>query len=296
MRDWPESPYLKAAVAELTGTPKLGQQPQNEVSRRRAFGWPLLIVALVAAFLIWWFGFRVSNRVVTQTTSTPTPAMTPTPAPSFDPQTAQVKMGEPNNRDNYRITEGTISSAGQDLLKLVKYEFYSSRFIVNNTTLKNEGELVNVFRSRQEEIAGAWVLIFATASLEGDEGYNTGLCLRRIYRVRELMARDAGIKAKEYWGILAGEYKMPLPGVGPGQEEEAEEQEARKRGESWLSPQRKLIVITIQEAKAIQIPKDKYQEIPLYVARSIAAQDMLPRTYDAPDSQPFLLKDSDARR
>jgi hypothetical protein len=297
MRDWPASPYLKAAVAESTGSPKPDPLLQKSVSRRRAFSWPLLIATLTAAALvIWWFGLRNSNRVITQSNSSPTPVMTPTPAPppSFDPQTAQVKAGEPNNRDGYRVTEATISSAGQDLIKLVKYEFYSSWFIVNNTTLKNEGDMVNVFKSQQEEISGTWVLIFASASLEGDEGYNTDLCRRRIYRVKELMSQDAGIKAKEYWGILAGEYKMPLPGVAPGYEEEAEEREAKKRREGWLSPQRKLIVITIHELKPI--PKDKYQEVPLYVARSISAQDMLPRTYDAPDSPPFLLKDGDARR
>jgi hypothetical protein len=291
MREWPESVYLKTAVAEAKGKSVQPRDAQKADKRRGALLWTMLLVVLVigGGLALWWYLDK--NRLppkIGQSGPSPSPPL----ISSIDPKDIEIKVAEPNNRDNHRVTEATIKSAGQDILKLVKYEFYSSKFIVNNTSLKNERELVSIFKGIMSDLSNSWILIFASASLEGDVDYNTDLCNRRIYRVRDLIAKDVGVTTKGYWGILAGEYKMRLPGLAP--EEEEENNIARERGEKWLEPQRKLIIITIKELQPIA-PEDQ-SKVPSWVSKRISAQDMLPKTYDAPESEPFSLQDNGEKR
>jgi hypothetical protein len=289
MEAWPESPYIRAAVAEAHGRAAEVQVPSAPMPRpRRAAPLLLLLVVgllLTAGLALWWYVSRRPEAPVVSGGGSPSP--TPTPVLSFNPKEATVKVGEPNNRDGYRVTTGVISSGGSNILKFVKYEFFSDYFLFNNTSLKNEPRMKAILRERKPELDDSWVIIFATASMEGHADYNTELCRNRIYRVRDMMAQEVNVSAKSYWGILAGEFKMPLPGIRPEREEEEEDELAKKSGEEVLWRQRKLIVISIKElqplAPAVQ------QRVPLDVALSISATDVLPKTYDAPESEPFPL-------
>lgn len=299
MKKWPKSPYIEAAVAEARARPALGTKPAQ--SRRRISLLPIILAFVVVLSLLLFAYFRQPERKqsagVGPTIQSPTSLPTPTPLSSFDPKTAKVEVGEQTNGPGYRLTPAVINTNGEDILRLVRYEFYSSRFIagstelkhiLNDKSLKNEEELVSIFRSQKEELSNSWILIFTTASVERDPDFNSALCERRIYHVRDLIARAMGGAPRGYWGISAGEFKLQLPrGMTPEQEEAAEERIARKEGEQWLAPQRKLVVIAIKEVKPLA--PELQGRVPFDVALSISSSDMLPKTYDAPESKPFPL-------
>jgi hypothetical protein len=305
MKKWPKSPYIEAAIAEAL-RPERKPAPVPPAPARRLRLPVIIALALLGVGLALLLYIYLRPRPPQppherlQAQSTPQQQPSPTPASAFDPKTADVRVGEPVRGPGYVATPFVISSDGQDILELVQYEFHSSRFIagsaelkniLDDKSLKNEEQLKAVFKSRKDELSKSWILIFTTASVERDPAYNEALCERRIYHVRDLIKESVGATPKGYWGILAGEFKIELPrGKTPQEEEEIEEQMAREKGEPWLGPQRKLIVIAIKEKSPLA--PELGARVPYDVALSVSSRDMLPKTYDAPESRPFPLSEA----
>lgn len=296
LEDWPESIYSDVLAARARGT----QARQNQIQRVkfwRQFKWAAssLLALIVLLVSIWWL---VGRREVSQPTSSaasvsPTPALPGPPATAADLEQSQLKTEQPNDNEQIRRIESKVVSKDGEILAVVRYDFKYGTFIVNNTELKNQGGLAATFRSLREQLKDAWVLIFATASVENTVKYNLELCERRLYAVRDLLKQDAALEPSGgYWGILAGEFKADQTrGLTPTKEEALEEQLANELGNSWLDPQRKLIVVTIRPLR--QLTPEAQARVPFVVKEKIyneSEKDHLPHEYDASNNEPFALK------
>jgi hypothetical protein len=293
MREWPESVHTDVAEAEAHGRQARQTQNQQAQSRRRIFLTTLILLLAfgLGAIPVWWYFSR--REPVKPASSAPSTASTA--APRADLDNTQLSVGPTDNGEYYKKTEASVTSGGQEILKVVKYDFYSGKFIVNNTSLKNEKTMVSTFQGLQGQLKDSWVIIFATASLEGYEDYNLELCTRRLYAVRDMLARDASVPARGFWGVLAGEFKIDLNNVPEEKIEDEENKIAQERGEKWLSDQRRLIVITIRETSPLS--QQARDQVPSVVAKYVYEQGMLPRNYDAPNSDPIpLTAKSDSAR
>jgi hypothetical protein len=297
LEEWPESINSDVLAARARGT----QTRQNQNQRIKfwsQFKWAAsaLIVLIVLLVAVWWqFGRRreVNQPTLSATTTSPTPALPGPPATASELDQAKLKTGKSDDTEQIRKTESKVVSGDQEILSVVQYDFKYGTFIVNNTELKNQGGLTAIFRSLRDELKNGWVLIFATASVENTVKHNLELCERRLYAVRDLLKQDAALDPSGgYWGILAGEFKAEqTQGLPPKEEEKREEQLANELGESWLGPQRKLIVITIQPLR--QLTPEAKARVPFVVAKKIydeSAENRLPHNYDASDNEPFVLK------
>lgn len=285
LQRWPSSGRTDIVAAEARGRAERQIAKQKEDRRHRTFILLLGLIMLLGSISVgWWY---TAKRKAS--TSQPEIAGTPsaTPLTNANLESAQMKVGTVEPGADFTRTEASIISNKDEILAVVKYDFYPSKFIRNNTALKNQGEMTATFSSLSGQLKNAWVVIFTTASLEGNVDYNLRLCRDRLYAVRDLMKNNAAIAARKYWGILAGEYKTNLQGVTPGQEEDQENIIAAQRGETWLSEQRRLIVITIQEKQ--HIPVQFSDQVPIIVARHLYEAGLLPKDYDHPDSKPFPL-------
>jgi hypothetical protein len=286
--EWPESVHQQVSQAEKSRLAALQRSALNANQRRRRLrqGLLSLLVILIAgtASLFLWRRLGRDNAAVS-----PSPTPVVAASPSSDLQNTQLSVNPTDNGEYYKRTEASVTDEGQEILKVIQYDFYASRFIVNNTTLRNERGLVSALTGLYEQQANSWVLIFATTSLEGYEDYNMVLCRRRLYAVRDLLSREAEISPRGgYWGILANEFDpAELATTSRELREDEENRIARERGPVWLSDQRKLIVITIRETSPLSDKARK--QVPLVVARHVYEKGMIPRNYDASGSTPFML-------
>jgi hypothetical protein len=281
---WPEHIDARVAEALLVAQQDRSEQERSRNSRRKRAWIAALasaVVLLSAVALLWWFK---GEKPALQSSSQPAPTQ---PVPVSNLQNTNLNVGKSEQTQSVKETEATLSQQGQEILRIVKLDFFGSKFIVDNTRLKNQGDLIENFQRRRDSLDGGWVLIFAAASLEGHEDYNLRLCSQRLVAVRRLMQNGADIKAKSYWGILAGENKVDLPGVKPEDEEEAEEAFADERGEPWLAEQRRLIVVGIKEIVPLQ--PQAAEQVPYVVAKHLYDNNLLPKNYDSSGSKPFLI-------
>jgi hypothetical protein len=285
MREWPENVHTDVAEAVARGQHERQTQVQQAHGRRRLLltTLTLLLCLGLVSLPLWWY-FRRREPVTTAPSSTIAASI---PTPRTDINNIRLSVGPTENGENFKKTEASVTSGDQEILKVVKYDFYSGKFIVNNTTLRNEQTMVATFQGLREQLKESWIIIFATTSLEGYEDYNLDLCNRRLYAMKDMLAQDAGISAKGYWGILAGEFKIDLDNVKQEEREDEENRIAQKLGEKWLSDQRRLIVITIRETAPLS--QQVRDQVPFVVSKYVYEQGMLPRNYDAPNSTPFPL-------
>jgi hypothetical protein len=280
LREWPESVYHLVSEAEARKRAS-NQAVTQKAEKRRGVVLAILALLLVTGIIFLTFWLRASrNAAIGPQTAT-------TIQPRTDIQNTQLNVSPTENGEYYKKTEASLTSEGHEILRVVQYDFYAGKFIVDNTQLQNESALVDMFAGMREQLKDSWLIIFATASLEGYEDYNYDLCRRRLHAVKDLMERDAGISARGYWGILAGEYKMDLHDVPPEKWEDEENIIAKKKGKVWLADQRRLILITIRETAPLS--DQAREQVPFVVARQVYEQGMLPRNYDAPNSPPFAL-------
>ena len=289
LKSWPETVYTDIAESEARKHQAYQDsvrrvETRKRISRKIVL---LILITIVISLPVFWYFLRDTQIKPVATTTTPAT----TPSTGIDLQNSQLSASPTENGEFYQRTEAKVASNGQEILEVIEYDFYSNKFIVNNTALKNKSDLIATFGGLREEFKDSWILIFATASLEAYEEYNLELCRNRLYAVKDMLADTVGISAKGYWGILAGEYKMTMEGISPENVEDEENKVARERGEKWLAPQRKLIVITIRAIAKLTPEIEK--EIPFVVAKHVYGQGMLPRNYDAPNSTPFLLEKKD---
>lgn len=290
LKVWPESTY--AAVAQAT---EQGRKIRNTETHRRywlsgAFALLLGGIALIGYLFYYKSGtleaVQPYNSINRQAESNSTSISVPTSMENL--QNSQLDVGGTNNRENFSETESIVKSEGNEILKVIKYEFYAGKFIRNNTALKDVQNLILTLKGLDKKLNDSWIIIFASASLEGNKDYNLDLCQRRIYAVKAMLQNDVGVSSRGYWGILAGEYKFDFNAPLGQEEEEEEERLAAEKGEKWLSEQRKLIIITIQETKPLE-PKAK-EQVAKIVAKHTYEKGILPAPYDAPNSEPFGLK------
>ncbi len=279
LKSWPSNVHSNVAEAEMLGRSERQKQTQQAARRRRIIAGILVLSAglLVVIPLIVYFS-RTSSVA-----SNGSRAIQPA-----ELQNAQVKVGTTENAEDYKRTEATVTFDEKEILRVVQYDFYASKFIVDNTALRDKPAIIKHFTSLHEQLKDSWVIIFASASLEGDEDHNLDLCRCRLYAVEALLNDEAGVKARGYWGILAGEYKINLANIESGRREEEEDRIAKDRGTKWLSEQRRLIVVTIREIAPLT--SEARELVPLIVANKINENKMFPQDYDAPNSAPFLLK------
>lgn len=278
---WPESVYHDVAEAEALGR-AARQRVQRAKKRNRTVIIGLLAFLIlcggVVVLLLRLGGDKDGEMISTNTTASPEAQI----------KNLEVKAEPLVIGPNFKKTEATISNNGQDILRVVEYDFHSAKFIVNNTALKNQNAIVETFKEVRDELNGGWVIIFASASFEGPEDHNLDLCKRRLFAVKSLLSNHAGLSVKGYWGVLAGEYKMDLSNVPREKWEDEEDRIAEKRGEKWLQNHRKLIVITIRQIGPLS--DQSKEQVPEVVGRSIYEKGLLPGDYDAPGSPVFLLR------
>lgn len=280
LRDWPESVYHLVSEAEARKRAS-NQAVIQKAGKRRRIVFAILAILLFTAIISLILWLRSSrNAAVGPQTATAI-------QPRTDIQNTQLNVSPTENGEYYKKTEASVTSEGHEILRVVQYDFYAGKFIVDNTQLQNESALVDMFAEMREQLKDSWVIIFATASLEGYEDHNLDLCRRRLYAVKDLLEADAGISARGYWGISAGEFKISLHNVAPEKWEDEENIIAKEKGKLWLADQRRLIVITIRGTAPLS--NQAKEQVPFVVARHVYEQGMLPRNYDAPNSTPFAL-------
>lgn len=282
LRQWPQSIDTEVAAAAAKGREQEAAAARKSRTRRG-----LLIVALILAvgiavlIPIWLYMQREPGRGDNVAIAQP-PLAKP---PLLERSTLEV--GQTDNAEDYKQTTATISENGEQILDVVQYEFYASKFIVNNTKLNNQSEMVDTFLRLRGALTDNWIVIFTAASVEGHEDYNLGLCRNRLYAIRDMISKEAVVSVRGFWGILAGEYEADLSGIAGEQEEEREEAAAAQNGEKWLSQQRSLIVITIKERKPL--PANLSDRVPVVVAEHLYKKGIIPKDYDNSSSTPFRL-------
>jgi len=276
LQQWPKSIHTEVAEAEAQGR-RQQELVDSKGKRRRTALVALLLLFIVGGLISAWLYLRREQPLA--------PAQVAKTEPRLD--NSKLQDVHTDNKDDFKQTTATVTENGEVLLDVVQYDFYASKFIVNNTDLTNQAEMIKTFRGLRDQLTNGWVVIFTAASVEGHEDHNLRLCSRRLYAVRDMIANEAATTTRGYWGILAGEFKMDLNGVAHQREEEEEEKAAVKFGEKWLSEQRKLIVITIKEKQPI--PLQLNAQVPLIVAKHLYDNGVLPKDYDHSDSAPFQL-------
>jgi hypothetical protein len=282
LREWPEN--IRNVIADETHRRAAQQSASAQKAKRRRIVLIFClcaVVLLISSFFIW----RRLSRQHEPLQVSANPKNPDLQSSKFDPKSTDIW-------EYYKRTEASVKTdEGEEILKVVQYDFYGGKFIVDNTHLRNEDILTATFAGMRDELKDGWVLIFATASLEGRESHNLILCCRRLYAIKQLMVTNAGESNKGYWGILAGEANpKELNGVAPEERHEVKNKLAREHDKEWLAEQRKLIVVSIRQTQPLSAESEV--KVPFVVAKYLYDHNLLPHDYQGSNSTPKQLSES----
>ena len=173
------------------------------------------------------------------------------------------------------------------------HDFDAHFYTPGENQVTDESKLMSSLLEHQKDFEDSWVVIFAGASFEGMPEKNLDLCRCRVWNVARFMLRE-GINNRGYWSIPAGEFRLktePDDSTGDeGESETAEEEEARL-GESGLSSQRRLLVVTVKPLQ--QETGDSAQACLNEVVEALGAKALLPTNYDKGTANPVALDPTD---
>ena len=174
------------------------------------------------------------------------------------------------------------------------YDFEAYYFTPGENQVAYDSQFLSALLEHQEDFAESWVVIFAGASFEGMPDKNFDLCRCRVWNLARLMLRE-GINNLGYWSIPAGEFRLrgaTDDSTEDNAETEAEEEEEAKRlGESGLSSQRRLLVVTV---KPIQEESGNSAQARLNeVVEALGEKGLLPTNYDRGTDNPVALEPTD---
>ena len=134
LKKWPESVYHDVAAAEAAGR-SARRVEQSEKRRYRTVVTTILAILIIASGAVFAFLYIRDRPIVDSPT-----AMN---KQTSNLQSVEVTVKPTENDQYYEKTEATISSAGQDVLKVVKYDFYLSKFKRNNPSVKNQAPRIH---------------------------------------------------------------------------------------------------------------------------------------------------------
>ena len=174
------------------------------------------------------------------------------------------------------------------------YDFDAHYFTPGENQVSDEPKILTALLEHQKDFEDSQVVIFAGASFEGQPERNLDLCRCRVWNVARLMLRE-GINNLGYWSIPAGEFRLKSAPDGStendAETEAAEEEEAKRLGESGLSTQRRLLVVKV---KPLQPESgDSAQAHLNHVVEALGAKGMLPTNYDRGTANPVVLEPTD---
>lgn len=152
--------------------------------------------------------------------------------------------------------------------------FDQNRFLRNRVALINPTTLEVALQGLRDDLRNKWIVIFAAASIEGDDDYNLQLCRDRVAAVVGMLRAHLSGTTTRYWGLPVGEAVVTSARERAGEPEE--EAIAAKLGEDQLRKQRQLILIAIdaQDGKA---PSDRLVGL---VVQQLRERKLLPTEYD----------------
>ena len=204
--------------------------------------------------------------------------------------------------DRGTLRETRLILAGESEYAIHIYDFDAHYFTPGENQVTVESTLLAPLLEHRMDFEESRVVIFSGASFEGPPERNLDVCRCRVWTVARLMLRE-DIKNLGYWSVPAGEFRLksaPDDSTSDDADTEAEEEEEAKRlGESGLSGQRRLLVVTVkslrQESRqeSGQESGDSAQAHLNEVVVALGAKGLLPTNYDRGTDNPVALEPSD---
>ena len=196
--------------------------------------------------------------------------------------------------DHGTIRETRLILPGEGEFAIRIYDFDAHYFTPGENQVTDESPFLSALLEHRKDFEESRVVVFAGASFEGLPERNLDLCRCRVWNVARLMLRE-GINNLGYWSIPAGEFRLksaPDDYTEDNAETEAEEEEEAKRlGESGLSSQRRLLVVTV---KPIQEESGNSAQGHLNeVVEALGTKGLLPTNYDRGTANPVALEPTD---